>query len=90
MGLVATKRIKELRKTGYFLIGFSAFIPIINALVGILIAKVLGFEQGNALLDFLQKSGKGEGGKGKRIIFPLTFHLFPTFEENFLIYARYL
>jgi hypothetical protein len=50
MGLVAAKRIKELRKTGYFLIVFSAFIPIINAIVGIVIAKVLGFEQGNALL----------------------------------------
>ena len=50
MGLVAAKRIRELGKTGSFLIGFSVFIPVINAMVGILIAKVLGFEQGNALL----------------------------------------
>jgi hypothetical protein len=50
MGLVAAKRIRELSKTGSFLIGFSVFIPVINAMVGILIAKVLGFEQGNALL----------------------------------------
>lgn len=50
MGLVAAKRIRELSKTGPFLIGFSVFIPVINAMVGILIAKVLGFEQGNALL----------------------------------------
>lgn len=50
MGLVAAKRIRELSKTGAFLIGFSVFIPVINAMVGILIAKVLGFEQGNALL----------------------------------------
>jgi hypothetical protein len=50
MGLVAAKRIRELSKTGSFLIGFSVFIPVINAMIGILIAKVLGFEQGNALL----------------------------------------
>ena len=50
MGLVAAKRIRELGKTGAFLIGFAVLIPVINAMVGILIAKVLGFEQGNALL----------------------------------------
>lgn len=50
MGLVAAKRIRDLRKTGSFLIGFSVFIPVINALIGIGIAKVLGFEEGNALL----------------------------------------
>jgi uncharacterized protein len=50
MGLVAAKRIKDLSKTGTFLISFSVFIPVINALIGIGIAKVLGFEQGNALL----------------------------------------
>ena len=50
MGLVAAKRIKDLGKTGSFLIGFSVFIPVINALIGIGIAKVLGFEEGNALL----------------------------------------
>jgi uncharacterized protein len=50
MGLVAAKRIRELSKTGSFLIGFSVFIPVINAIIGILIAKVFGFEQGNALL----------------------------------------
>lgn len=50
MGLVAARRIKDLSKTGSFLIGFSVFIPVLNALVGIGIAKVLGFEVGNALL----------------------------------------
>ena len=50
MGLVAAKRIKDLGKTGSFLITFSVFIPVINALIGIGIAKVLGFEEGNALL----------------------------------------
>ncbi|MEA5534742.1 sodium-dependent bicarbonate transport family permease [Crocosphaera sp. XPORK-15E] len=50
MGLVAAKRIRELGKTGSFLIGFSVISPIVNALVGISIAKVLGFTEGNALL----------------------------------------
>jgi uncharacterized protein len=50
MGLVAAKRIKDLSKTGSFLIGFSVFIPIINALIGIGIAKVLDFTEGDALL----------------------------------------
>lgn len=50
MGLVAARRIKELSKTGSFLIGFSILMPVFNALLGILIAKLLHFEQGNALL----------------------------------------
>jgi len=50
MGLVAAKRIKELSKTGSFLIVFSVFMPVFNALIGILVAKLLHFEQGNALL----------------------------------------
>lgn len=50
MGLVAAKKIRDLSKTGSFLIAFSVFIPIINALIGIVIAKVLGFTVGDALL----------------------------------------
>ena len=50
MGLIATKRIKDLSKTGSFLIGFSVFIPIINAIIGILISKVLEMGEGNGLL----------------------------------------
>jgi hypothetical protein len=50
MGLVAARRIKELSKTGSFLIAFSLIIPVCNAVLGILIAKVLGFGLGNGLL----------------------------------------
>lgn len=50
MGLIAAKRIKDLSKTGSFLIGFSVFIPMINAILGILISKVLGMGEGNGLL----------------------------------------
>lgn len=50
MGLVAARRIKDLGQTGSFLIFFSIFIPIFNAGIGILLAKLIGMPQGNALL----------------------------------------
>jgi uncharacterized protein len=50
MGLVAARRIQDLRKTGMFLIGFAIFMPLLNAFIGILIAKGIGMGEGNALL----------------------------------------
>lgn len=50
MGMVAARRIKDLSKTGSFLIAFSIFMPVANAIIGIIIAKVIGIPQGNALL----------------------------------------
>lgn len=50
MGLVAARRIQDLRQTGMFLIGFAVFMPITNALIGIIIAKIIGMGEGNALL----------------------------------------
>ena len=50
MGLVAAKRIKDLQKTGAFLISFAILIPILNAGIGLLIAKLIGMHQGNSLL----------------------------------------
>ncbi|MBD1920009.1 sodium-dependent bicarbonate transport family permease [Microcoleus sp. FACHB-831] len=50
MGLVAARRIKDLQKTGVFLISFAILIPLINAGIGLLIAKLIGMPQGNALL----------------------------------------
>jgi len=50
MGLVAAKRIRDLSKTGSFLICFSVFIPVLNALLGILVGKALNFGEGNTLL----------------------------------------
>jgi uncharacterized protein len=50
MGMVAAKRIKDLAKTGSFLIGFSVFMPVANAMIGIIIAKLIGMSPGNALL----------------------------------------
>jgi uncharacterized protein len=50
MGLVAARRIQDLRKTGIFLIGFAILMPIANALIAIVLAKVIGMGEGNALL----------------------------------------
>jgi hypothetical protein len=50
MGLVAAKRIKDLQKTGAFLISFAILIPIVNAALGLVIARAIGMPQGNALL----------------------------------------
>lgn len=50
MGLVAARRIQDLKETGLFLIGFAILMPIGNAVIGILLAKVIGMGQGDALL----------------------------------------
>lgn len=50
MGMVAARRIKDLSKTGSFLIAFSVFMPVANAILGIFIAKLIGISEGNALL----------------------------------------
>lgn len=50
MGLVAARRIRDLRKTGLFLISFAVLMPLLNAGVAILMAKLIGMSLGNALL----------------------------------------
>lgn len=50
MGLVAAKRIKDLQKTGVFLISFSILMPLFNACIGIGLARLIGLETGDALL----------------------------------------
>ena len=50
MGIVAAQRLSRLNKTGGFLIIFSIVMPIINAVLGALVARFLNLEPGNALL----------------------------------------
>ncbi|MGF1601009.1 MAG: sodium-dependent bicarbonate transport family permease [Thermosynechococcaceae cyanobacterium] len=50
MGLVAARRIKDLQKTGIFLVAFAILIPILNAGIGIAIAKFIHMPTGDALL----------------------------------------
>ena len=50
MGIVAAQRLRDLRQTGAFLIGFSLLAPPVHALVGLLVSVLLGLSQGNTLL----------------------------------------
>jgi uncharacterized protein len=50
MGMVAARKIRDLSKTGSFLIAFSVLMPVANAIIGIIIAKLIGMGQANALL----------------------------------------
>ena len=50
MGLIAARRINDFKEAGSFVIGFSVGMPLLNALIGIGIAKLLGLSVGNALL----------------------------------------
>lgn len=50
MGLVAAKRIKELQKSGAFLVSFGVLIPLLNATIGIFLAKAIALSSGDALL----------------------------------------
>ena len=50
MGLIAAQRLQDLRKAGPFLIGFAVLAPLLHALVGLGIARLLGINQGDSLL----------------------------------------
>lgn len=50
MGMVSAKRLGDLKRAGTFAIGFSVFMPLLNAVIGIFIAKIIGVSEGNALL----------------------------------------
>ncbi|WP_373537111.1 sodium-dependent bicarbonate transport family permease [Microcoleus sp.] len=50
MGLVAASRIQDLQDAGIFLIGFAILIPIVNAAIGLVIAKIIGMPEGDSLL----------------------------------------
>jgi hypothetical protein len=50
MGLLAGRRLGELRKNGSFLVGYALAFPIVMGAVGIGLAYMLGLTPGNALL----------------------------------------
>tara|TARA_Y100001968_G_scaffold323436_1_gene361113 strand:- start:903 stop:1898 length:996 start_codon:yes stop_codon:yes gene_type:complete len=50
MGIVAAQRLPSLQKAGSFLIGFAVGMPILNAIIGVSISRILGLTPGNALL----------------------------------------
>ncbi len=50
MGIVAGKRLVEIKKVGTFLIGFAILLPVFNAFVAIGLAKIFGLSKGDALM----------------------------------------
>lgn len=50
MGLVAAQRLQDLRRAGAFLVGFAVLAPLLHAVVGLSIARLLGLSVGDALL----------------------------------------
>lgn len=50
MGLVAAKRFRDLRAAGAFLPAFAIGAPLVNATLALLIARVIGLGEGDALL----------------------------------------
>ena len=50
MGLIAAQRLHDLRKAGPFLVGFAVLAPLVHSLAGLGLARLLGLNQGDALL----------------------------------------
>jgi hypothetical protein len=50
MGLVAASRIRELRRTGPFLLVFGTAAPCLFACIGVLVARAVGLSGGGAML----------------------------------------
>ena len=50
MGLISARRMGYLRKLGAFPIVFAVVVPLINAAIGLLLARVLGMSEGDAFL----------------------------------------
>ena len=50
MGIVAASRIRELRRTGAFLVVFGTLVPVLFAVIGALFARVMGLSPGGTTL----------------------------------------
>ncbi|RMH80293.1 MAG: sodium-dependent bicarbonate transport family permease [Acidobacteria bacterium] len=50
MGIVAGRRLGDIRKVGIFLVAFGILLPIFNALFSILLAKFFGLQKGDAFM----------------------------------------
>lgn len=50
MGMVAARRIKDLRDSGLMLVSFAIAAAVIHAMLGILLARLIGASEGDALL----------------------------------------
>ena len=50
MGIVAARRLGEIKKVGMFLVAFAIVVPIINAIIAVFIANSIGMGKGDALV----------------------------------------
>lgn len=50
MGMVAGRRLEDLKKVGAFLLGFGVLVPLVNGALGVYLGKVVGLELGGATL----------------------------------------
>ncbi len=50
MGVVAGRRVGDLRKVGLFLLGFGVLVPLVNGTLGVLLGKFAGLGLGGATL----------------------------------------
>jgi uncharacterized protein len=50
MGVVAGRRVGDLRKVGLFLLGFGILVPLVNGALGVFLGKIAGLELGGATL----------------------------------------
>ncbi|MDX1998062.1 MAG: sodium-dependent bicarbonate transport family permease [Thermoanaerobaculia bacterium] len=50
MGLVAGRRVGDLRKVGPFLLAFGLLVPVVNGTLGVALGKLAGLELGGATL----------------------------------------
>ncbi len=50
MGLLAAKRIGDLKSAGFFLPSFAILVPVLNGCIGIVLSKLIGLQPENALM----------------------------------------
>ncbi|MEN3034434.1 MAG: sodium-dependent bicarbonate transport family permease [Aquificaceae bacterium] len=50
MGLIAGKRLGDIKKVGAFLLGFGIALPVLNAILGIFLARIANFNMSDAFL----------------------------------------
>ncbi len=50
MGMVAARRFRDLRKVGFFLIGFGVIMPVINGVVGMWLGSLAGLSPGGTVV----------------------------------------
>lgn len=50
MGMVAARRLSDLRRVGTFLMGFGVLAPVVHAALGAVLARSVGMSQGGAVI----------------------------------------